>query len=340
MRVIENPSVESWDQAVSRSEYATFFHTSTWAQIIAQTYPHFHIATKGFVLDDGVVAIVPLLGTAERNRYFKWYESMFPGVYGGPVAERNLTQTEINYIFQHLANKRTARIHVMGNPYTEYDLPLGYSRTPIYTHVLSLDKNFDAIFKNYSKGHKYSTKKARKLGVEISVAETEEEFRSFYYEVYEDALRRWGDSTLVSFPYTLFKQIYRRHSENIKLWVAKVDGEIVSGNLNFYHNRHVVEWQAITRESYFSYRPGILLKTEIIKNACQGGFRYYDFNPSGGLKGVESYKEGFRAQKMHFYSYVWNGNRVHQTYHKARDLVLGLLKRTIRSAEQKESEVA
>lgn len=37
MRAIENPSVELWDQVVSWSEYATFFHTSTWAWIVAQT---------------------------------------------------------------------------------------------------------------------------------------------------------------------------------------------------------------------------------------------------------------------------------------------------------------
>jgi hypothetical protein len=336
MRAIENPSVELWDQVVSWSEYATFFHTSTWAQIIAQTYPHFHIASKGFVLDDGVVAIVPLLGSTERNRYFKWYESMFPGVYGGAVAERNLTRTEVNYIFQHLANAHTARIHVMGNPYTDHDLPPSYIRSPLYTHVLSLDKGFDAIFKSYSKGHKADTKKARRMGVEVGVAETEEEFRS-YYETYEDSLRRWGDSTLISFPYTLFKQIYCRRSENIKLWVAKVDGEIVSGSLIFYHNRHAVWWHGATRESYFSYCPGHLLTTEIIKDACQGGFSYYDFNPSGGLKGVERYKKSFGAQPVYFYSYVWNDNRVHQAYQKARALVLQLLKRTTRSPDQKET---
>jgi hypothetical protein len=67
MRVIKKPSLELWDQVVSRSEYATFFHTCTWAQIVVETYPQFHIATKSFVLDDGAIAIVPMVATTERR---------------------------------------------------------------------------------------------------------------------------------------------------------------------------------------------------------------------------------------------------------------------------------
>lgn len=326
MRVIEKPSVELWDQVVSRSEYATFFHTSSWAQVLAQTYPHFHIATKGFVLDDGVVAIVPLVGATERNRYFKWYESMFPGVYGSAVAERNLTQAEISFIFQHLANARTARIHVMGNPYADHDLPPSYSRSPLCTHVLSLAEGFDAVFKNFRKGKRKSTRKARRMGVEIAVAQTEEEYRS-YYEVYEDSLRRWGDRTLFSYPYRLFEQVYHLHSESVKLWVAKVDGKIVSGSLTFYHNRHVVSWHGATRESFFSYCPSILIKAETIMDACQRGFRYYDFNPSGGLKGVETFKEGFGAQKMYLYAYEWRDTGLYRVYQKLRGLGRSVLNR-------------
>lgn len=326
MRMFENLPVELWDQVVSRSEYATFFHTSAWAQIIVETYPHFHIATKGFMLDDGRVAIVPMVGTIERNRYFKWYESMFPGGYGGAVAERSLTQRETNTIFRQLASAATAYIHVMGNPYTDHNLPLSYSRSTQYTHVLSLAEGFDAILSNYSSEKRRSIKKAAKMEVEVSVAETEQEFRS-YYEVYEDTLRRWGDTTLMRYPYSLFEQIYRHRSDAIRLWVAKVKGEIVSGDVFFYHNQHVVYWHGATRESYFSHHPAPLLMTDIIKDACQRGFRYCDLGPSGGLKGVENYKEGFGAQKKLFCSYVWKGNRLYHAYQKLRGLGQSALNR-------------
>lgn len=338
MKVIDNVPRDLWDHVVVRCGYATFFHTSTWAEIMTQTHPRFRIATKGFVLDDSAVAVVPLMATTERNRYFKWYESMLPGVYGGAVAERNLTQTEINSIFRHLANARTAHIHVMGNPYTDHELPPSYNRSPLYTQVLSLDKGFDAIFENMHRSKRRGTRKARKMGVEVGVAEREEEFRS-YYEVYKDAVRRWGDRTLISYPYGLFEQLYRYRSENLKLWIAKVDGRIVSGNVVVYHNRHCAYWHGATLESYFSYRPGALLITEIIRDACQRGLACCDLSPSGGLKGVERYKEQFGAQAVPFYSYRWNDNKVHQAYHKAVALIPGLLKRTKLNRDQKEALV-
>jgi hypothetical protein len=324
MKVIENPPIELWNQVISRSEYATFFHTPAWAHIIVETYPHFYIATKGFVLDDGTVAIVPLVAAAERNGFFKWCESMFPGGYGGAVAERNLIQAEIDHIFQYLTNAHTAYIHVMGNPYIDQSLPPSFSRSLQYTHVLDLAKGFDAVFSNYSRGKRKSTRKARQLGVEIGVVTTEEDFKS-YYEVYEDTLRRWGSNTLVSYPYRLFEQIYRCHSENIRLWVARVEGKIVSGSLNFYTNRHVLAWHGATLESYFGYHPVPLLRTEIIKDACERGLRYYDFSPSGGLEGVENYKDLFGAERLPFYSYKWQSNRLYQVYQRLRHWGWGAL---------------
>jgi hypothetical protein len=326
MRVIKKPSLELWEQVVSRSEYATFFHTHTWAQIVVETYPQFHIATKGFVLDDGAIAIVPMVATVERNRYFKWYESMFPGVYGGVIAERSLTQTEINQIFQHLIRMNTASLQMTGNPFAAYEPPTNYSRITEFTHVLSLKEGFDAIFSNYTSEKKRYIVKAQKMKVEMGIARTEQEFKS-YYRVYEDTLRRWGDKTLVRYPYRLFERIYQHRSDSIRLWLAKVNGEIVSGNLTFYQNRHVVYWHGATLESHFSYHPAPLLTTAIIRDACQRGYGYYDMNPSGGLKGVEHYKEGFGAQKMPFYSFVWQDNTVHHVYHKLRGLGQSIVNR-------------
>ena len=315
MRILENPPLELWSQVVSQCDYATFFHTPTWAQIITSSLPKFHLATKGFVLDDGVIAIVPMVATVERNRYFKWCESMYPGGYGGAVAKRPLTQAEITAIYEHLLDAGTAHLHIMGNPYTDHDLPASYTRSSQFTHVLPLARGIDAIVSDYSAGHKYSIKKAKRLGVRISVAKTEAEYKS-YYEVYIDSLRRWGENALFSYPYALFEQIYRHRSESVQLWVAKLNDEIVTGSLILYHNDHVDYWHTANRASHMDCRAGPLLVTEIIRDACQKAFRYFDFNPSGGLKGVESYKEGFGAQKVEFYSYVWQDNRLHYAYKK------------------------
>ena len=317
MRVIANPSMQLWDEVVSRALDSTFFHTPTWTQILTRTYPQFRNVTKGFVLADGAVAIVPMIATVERNHYFQWCESIYPGGYGGAVAERKLTLCEVKDIYLHLMCARVAYLHVMGNPFGEHELPPSFARSDEYTHVLELGPGFETIYSNYRDGHKYSVKRAKKLGVEVSIAETEADYWN-YYEAYVDSLRRWGDRTLVTYPYTLFQEIYNRRSGHTKLWLAKVRGEVASGCLVFYHNRHVLYWHAATRENYLNHGAGPLLITEILRNACQSGFGYYDFSPSGQLKGVEQYKEGFGAKRLGFGSYVWQANRLYQAYQSLR----------------------
>jgi hypothetical protein len=314
MQIIEHPTTALWQQVVNQCSYATFFHTPTWAQIIVNTFPQYHIETKGVVLDNGTIAIVPLVASVERNHYFKWYESIYPGVYGGVIAERNLTQTEIDWVFQRLINIRMAYIHIMSNPYSNHGLPAHYKTTTEFTHLLQLENGIDAILNNYRAGHKYSCKHATKLGTRVLVAETEHEYQA-YFQIYQDTLARWGRGTLVQYPYSLFAQIYQHRSDNVKLWLAQLDGEIAYGCFVFYHYPHVDYWHAASLSRHHKVGAGHLLLTEIIRDACARGFRYLDFNPSGGLRGVEEFKEGFGAQKIEFSSCVWQDNKLHQAFH-------------------------
>jgi CelD/BcsL family acetyltransferase involved in cellulose biosynthesis len=315
MKIINHPSFELWEQVVSKSAYSTFFHTPTWAQVIVETFPEFRICTKGFVLDDGTVAIVPMVSTIERNRYFRWCESMFPGGYGGVVAARELAQAELDSISRCLTTAQTAYIHVMGNPFVSHELAPIFSRTVLSTHMVDLTEGFETLFSRYTKSKKKDTRKAQKLGVEISIAESEDEFRA-YYQVYEDTLRRWGDQTLIVYPYRLFERICHHRSDEIALWAAKFKGNIVAGALNFYKNGCVIGWHTATCERFLKYRLFPLLLTEMIRDACNRGFNYFDFGPSGGLKGVEDYKEEFGARRVYFNSYVWQDNKLYHVYQK------------------------
>ncbi len=317
MKLIANPTVSLWDRVVACSEHATFFHTSTWAHIIVRTFPDYHVATKGYVLDDNTVVIVPIVGTRERNRLFGWYESVFPGGYGGPVAERQLTPSETEQIYRALPDAATAYIHLMGNPFRAIDSPPNYANTPQHTHVLDLTTGYDKLYSEFVSDKKRCIKKAQKSGVTIGMAECEQDFRD-YFAVYQDTLRRWGETTLVSYPYDLFEQMYRSQSDAIKLWLARIDGKIVSGKVLFYHNGGALYWHGATLERFFDHQPSTLLMAEIIRDACERGLAYFDFGPSGGLKGVERFKEGFGAQKLHFFSHVWQNNRLYHAYQQLR----------------------
>lgn len=315
MKIIHQPSRDLWEKVAQQSQDATFFHTPSWVDIISNTFPEFQPETKAFKLRDGSFAILSAVASVERNRYFKWYESSHLGGYGGLISERALELSEVNQIFKKALNRHVANFHMIGNPLANQIIPTGFSKTHIYTHILKLNPDYQQILKSFKRGRRFGIKKAAKLGIEAKIATTEQEFQS-YFEVYEDTLKRWGDKTLVTYPYKLFQNIFLQNDSKIKLWLARLDSEVISGAITFEHNRIVNCWHAATKNDYLNTRVDPFLTAHTIEDACNRGFKYYDLGASGGLEGLENYKEQYGATKWDFNSYTWQNNFIYNTYQR------------------------
>ena len=184
------------------------------------------------------------------------------------------------------------------NPY-EKMLCTGKKGRIIEDETLALDLSigFEEIYRGWTKGHASATRQAQKAGVEISFAETPSDWKN-YFTVYEDSLNRWGKNTTLAYSWHLFETIMRRASPDIRLWLAKYEGLVIAGALCFYSPTHVVYWHGAALSSHFKLRPVNLLMYEAIRDAAGRGFKWFDFNPSGGLDGVRAFKRSFGAQPI------------------------------------------
>ncbi len=59
----------------------------------------------------------------------------------------------------------------------------------------------------------------------------------------------------------------------------------------WFHRNH-----GAALEDYFTLRPVNLLLYEAIKHACEEGYAWFDFNPSGGHEGVRAFKRSFGTE--------------------------------------------
>lgn len=319
MRVLNRITKQFWEDTISSSENATFFHSPIWAKIISQTFPEMRIATKGIELGDGTRAVFPLISVRSKlNGIFNTYYSMVPGVYGGIISDgRRLTTVELEMIFSEMKTRKFNHIIYVDNPFENYEIPDSYQKKDMYTHILELDSDFQVVKRNFSRGNKSNINKAIKKGVSIEIAQTYSEYRE-YYEIYKDSLSRWGDSASSHYSFNLFHNMYKINSQNIKLWLAKVDNKAIAGALVFYQNKHAVTWHGACLQSHFNYRPNNLLYAEIIRNACENGYKYFDFNPSGGHDGVVRFKESFGSKQLNFQVHRWSSNALYKAYLKHR----------------------
>ena len=308
------PDISFWNSVVTGNPESTFFHTPLWHDLVVRTYVDYDIATREFVFSGGKRAVFPLIQTREGGLLkgkSRLKSSVFGG-YGGIIAEDKLTDAEQSAIYDYLLSLK-ASISIDGNPFSHYALPDTFTMKQDFTHVFALDSPEEELYKRLSRGAKSNLSQAKKKGVSVRTAESEEDVLQ-YFRIYQDTLKRWGDAVLFAYPQELLLNIYRHGGDAARLWVAEKDGAIIAGAIIFYWNLVVSYWHGASLQDYFDCYPNNLLHITIIGDALHRGHRYYDFGPSGGQHGVARFKQSFGAEKYEFYSghwkYRWRKNRV------------------------------
>lgn len=295
---ISPAKAEEWDATWTECNYSTYFHSREWAEIW-ETY------TKGAMrpaaldvkFSDGTHVILPLSYTKSSRGLFKNYVSSPAGTYGGWISKDKLLM-EHGVLLAEYLTKKLGNVTWRMSPYDELAMSVKVSISiEEKTHVINLEKGFESIYGKWTKGHSSAARKARKAGVKVEPASSLNDWRA-YYQIYEDSLRRWGEKVSTVYSWDLFSSMFERNSPNIKLWLSLYEGETVAGGLIFYAKKHVVYWHGAALDEYFNLRPVNLLMYEVIKDACEKGYAWFDFNPSGGHEGVKAFKKSFGAESM------------------------------------------
>lgn len=297
---IRKATNEEWDTMVDASESAIYFQTREWFDIWAD-YAGFESDTKLIQFKSGKKVLLPLthlcLLKGLLNVYF-----LAPKGMGGFVTNDEPDSAETKALFGIL--RKIKMLYCAVNPFDPLTNGFDGFNAEDFTQFLDLSNGFDPIFKKWTWGHSSRARKGLREGLTAEVAATEDDWKS-YFELYQDNLARWGEKTTNAYGWDLFEMMYKKKSCKIKLWLAKYDGQIISGALCFYHNRHVAYWHsAISERFYKKLNSTQVLQYCIIKDACEKGFLIYDFLPSSGIKGVIDFKSGFSPQTKQVHIYM------------------------------------
>lgn len=312
METIKNPDKTFWQDIVRASPAATFFHTDAWLAVMAKTF-HLNNISCGFIFSDTTRAIIPLLAKQTRfNAAYTRCRSMVPGVYGGIISEKELTENQCREIEAYLVNRNLTDLSVNGSPL--HPRPFfsdRFTKTEKFTHILNLSPGFETVFAGYSPKARRRSKSGLKKGIAVRMARNEQDIQD-YYETYRDSLRRWGDTATSHYDIGLFKSLFSKSQSNadIRLWLATLENRVIGGVLVLYCNQHAVEWHAAFLREHAALSPNNTLRTEIIRDACSRGIEFYDFNPSSNLSGVIKFKESFGAKKVFFTYEKWKNRKL------------------------------
>lgn len=292
---------DEWDAIWQGCDYSTYFHSREWAEIW-KVYSQGKIRPepKLVLFSDGKKALLPISAQKIYKGMLKQYVSSPASTFGGWISLDKLSVEHADLLVDFLTEK-ISNLSWRLNPYDELLFKVGIGNSKYdETHTLNLEGGFDSIYKKWTKGNGSTVRKAhkaRKEGVSVTTACRQDDWLA-YYQVYQDSLRRWGSKASSVYEWNLFKEIFQRNSPKIKLWLAYYQNKIVSGALCFYAKKHVVYWHGAALEQYFHLRPVNLLMYEVIKDACEQEYSWFDFNPSGGHEGVKAFKKSFGAEAL------------------------------------------
>lgn len=140
--------------------------------------------------------------------------------------------------------------------------------------------------------------KARRNGVRIRRAETRSDI-SEYHRLYLRSVERWDPPPVHVYPESLFVALVDgggpERTDARELWLAEYGGKVVAGAVMLRGRNHSAYWHGAMDAESSKVRPMNLLVASIVASTCGEGIRWFDFNPSMGIAGVERFKSSFGA---------------------------------------------
>ncbi len=286
-----------WDAAWEECDSATYFHSREWAEVWgAYTNGFIQPSPRWALFSDHKTALLPLSRTRSYKGLVSHYLSSPGGTFGGWLCKPDLTLAHKRLLADYLTCRLGNLVWRM-NPYETFiDHPCADMRED-QTDVLDLTTGIDGLFRRWSKGHRSAVHKAIKQGVKVRTAVALNDWET-YFQLYQSSLKRWAEKASSRYEWSFFRTMYNLRSSHAKLWLACFNNVLVAGALCFYSKRHVVYWHGAALEDYFHLRPMNLLLYEAIRDGCERGYRWFDFNPSGGHDGVRAFKKSFATQPL------------------------------------------
>jgi hypothetical protein len=136
--------------------------------------------------------------------------------------------------------------------------------------MLDLTQEPDELFKQFSQTRRTGIRNAIKRGLEVAIAGTPDEFKT-YYDIYVDWCRR---KKITPSSFETIEQALT--SPNRRLFLARYEGKIIAGTIIRLYPGAMIEYAANNSlKEYLKLTPNEFLQWRVVEWACKEGFKRY-----------------------------------------------------------------
>jgi len=167
---------------------------------------------------------------------------------------------------------------------------------------VNTDRSLEEVISTFNSTRKKHIKRYQKAE-QLKVFQTLEPYYfDEYYKLYLDSVNRWENGN-IGYSKELIANLHL--VPGIRMWVAELEGKVISAMICIYHQDHVFDWLAasiINDDLKKLYAP-VAVQFEVIRHAVEHGLKYVNMGASVNLLGVSDFKDSWGASEHETYTF-------------------------------------
>jgi len=293
-----------WEAFIERTPGAALAHAAPWMSVISRALGHQY---RSLVAEhDGeVCGVLPMMLLS--HWLFGTFHVSLPWLdYGGILAESpEVARALLDAATQQARADVAAFIELRSVQAAFSDLP---ARQDKVTLRLPLGES-DAVWNRLDPKVRNQVRKAQRAGLTCEFGR--EELLQEFYLVFARNMRDLGTPV---WGITLFENILEAFPKTSEIALVRLGDKAIGGGLVLTFKDTVYMPSASSLRSYFHLCPNNLLYWEVIKRACDAGYRTFDFGRSTVGSGTYQFKRqwGVEIKPLHWQYVLLNGKHMPQ----------------------------
>ncbi len=283
---------DRWDAFVNQCPDATFFHRAGWKRVIERSFGHgCHFL---YAESEGAVrGVLPLVHVKSRLFGNALVSTAFC-VYGGPAALDERARGALDAAAVELARS-------LGVDHLEYHLqaprhPDWACNDEFYvTFRKPTDADPQANLAAIPRKQRAMVRKGIKLGLRGDLDDGVERL----HRLYAESVRNLGTPVYAIKYFCALREVF---AEDCDVLTVAHDGHTVSSVMNFYFRDEVLPYYGGGSASARAMAANDFMYWEVMRRACERGYRMFDFGRSKRGTGSFAFKKnwGFEPRPLHY----------------------------------------
>ena len=280
IRTLQPADEQRWDTFVRATPEATFFHLSGWRTVIETAFNHrtyYMMAERGGTL----TGVLPL--TLVKTKLFgaSLISNAFC-VYGGPIAVDASSIQSLEDAAIQLMDQ--LRVPVLEFRSWAERRKQWASKDDLYaTFRKPLDPSVESNMKAIPRKQRAMVRKGIQNGLRSDLDDGSERL----YRVYSESVRNLGTPVFSKQYFKLLRAVFPQESDIVTI---TSDGKPVASVMNFYFRDEVLPYYGGGTADARRVAANDFMYWEVMRRACERGFRLFDFGRSKVGTGAYDFK--------------------------------------------------